>query len=172
MADQELAEILSEYQNLAESEHQSFVSGLLHSATFAATVFSALQIYEVRGPVLWHLNDLLRFQFRLWKTSVGSVSGFGVHQNLYRYYIVQHFLLPIFAFVPFLCPATTKIFTISCLFIGIIVSQTIGLSVLIFAFNNQNFYYILPFYWQHCFPDSWPLIFIFLTFLCSILCWI
>jgi hypothetical protein len=49
MADQELAEILSEYQNLAESEHQSFVSGLLHSATFAATVFSALQIYEVRG---------------------------------------------------------------------------------------------------------------------------
>jgi hypothetical protein len=52
MADQELAEILSEYQNLAESEHQSFVSGLLHSATFAATVFSALQIYEVRGPVL------------------------------------------------------------------------------------------------------------------------
>ncbi len=47
MADQELAEILSEYQNLAESEHQSFVSGLLHSATFAATVFSALQIYEV-----------------------------------------------------------------------------------------------------------------------------
>jgi len=57
MADQELAEILSEYQNLAESEHQSFVSGLLHSATFAATVFSALQIYEVRGPVLCSVAD-------------------------------------------------------------------------------------------------------------------
>jgi hypothetical protein len=88
MADQELAEILSEYQNLAESEHQSFVSGLLHSATFAATVFSALQIYEVRSPVLCSVadpgsdpgvkkspdpqqwccdtrNDLLQFWFRL-----------------------------------------------------------------------------------------------------------
>jgi hypothetical protein len=61
MADQELAEILSEYQNLAESEHQSFVSGLLHSATFAATVFSALQIYEVRGVQCCGIrNDLLR----------------------------------------------------------------------------------------------------------------
>jgi hypothetical protein len=61
MADQELAEILSEYQNLAESEHQSFVSGLLHSATFAATVFSALQIYEVRGvQCCGTRNDLVR----------------------------------------------------------------------------------------------------------------
>jgi hypothetical protein len=68
MADQELAEILSEYQNLAESEHQSFVSGLLHSATFAATVFSALQIYEVRGPVLCSVADpgcLSRTRIRL-----------------------------------------------------------------------------------------------------------
>ena len=47
MADQELSEILCEYQNLAESEHQSFVASLLHSQNFAATVFSALQIYEV-----------------------------------------------------------------------------------------------------------------------------
>ena len=48
MADQELSEILSEYSNLAESEHQSFVSALIHSQNFAATVFSALQIYEVK----------------------------------------------------------------------------------------------------------------------------
>jgi len=47
MADQELSELLSEYQNLAESEQPSFVSSLLHSHNFAATVFSALQIYEV-----------------------------------------------------------------------------------------------------------------------------
>lgn len=48
MADQELSEILSEYSNLAESEHQSFVATLIHSQNFAATVFSALQIYEDR----------------------------------------------------------------------------------------------------------------------------
>jgi hypothetical protein len=99
MADQELAEILSEYQNLAESEHQSFVSGLLHSATFAATVFSALQIYEVRGPVLVVAPAMIycglvvptlekfrfRFQLRFWFRSPDNIYQFFNNQkNVYK----------------------------------------------------------------------------------------
>jgi hypothetical protein len=98
MADQELAEILSEYQNLAESEHQSFVSGLLHSATFAATVFSALQIYEVRGvqccgtrndffavPVVPSEKFRFRFRLRFWFRSPDQyLSVFQQPKNVYK----------------------------------------------------------------------------------------
>jgi hypothetical protein len=34
------------------------------------------QYYAAGEAVLWNPNDLLRFQFRLWK-SLGSSSGFG-----------------------------------------------------------------------------------------------
>lgn len=67
MADQELSEILSEYQNLAESEHQSFVAGLVHSSTFAATVFSALQIYEDRPKACDQLPILCDLLFNTYR---------------------------------------------------------------------------------------------------------
>ena len=47
MAEQDLKDVLTEYQNLAESEHHGFLNSQVNSYSFANTVFQSLQLYEV-----------------------------------------------------------------------------------------------------------------------------
>ena len=47
MADQELREILTEFQNLAESEHHSFLSTIVHNFSYSNSIFGALVLFEV-----------------------------------------------------------------------------------------------------------------------------
>ena len=47
MADQELRELLTEFQNLAESEHHSFISTIVNNFNYSNTIFAALVLFEV-----------------------------------------------------------------------------------------------------------------------------
>ena len=47
MADQDLRELLTEFKNLAESEHHSFLNTLVNNFSHASTIFGALILFEV-----------------------------------------------------------------------------------------------------------------------------
>lgn len=47
MADQELRELLTEFKNLAESEHHSFLNTIVNNVTHANIIFGALILFEV-----------------------------------------------------------------------------------------------------------------------------
>ena len=48
MADQDLRELLTEFKNLAESEHHSFLSTIVNGEDATNTIFAALVLFEVR----------------------------------------------------------------------------------------------------------------------------
>ena len=52
MADQELRELLTEFQNLAESEHHSFISTIVNNFNYSNTIFAALVLFEVTLIIL------------------------------------------------------------------------------------------------------------------------
>lgn len=52
MADQELRELLTEFQNLAESEHHSFISTIVNNFNYSNTIFAALILFEVRRYII------------------------------------------------------------------------------------------------------------------------
>jgi len=62
MADQELRELLTEFKNLAESEHHSFLNTIVNNVTHANIIFGALILFEDRpkpSDLLQPLCDLL-----------------------------------------------------------------------------------------------------------------
>ena len=48
MADQDLRELLTEFKNMAESEHHSFLNTIVNNFSHANTIFGALILFEVR----------------------------------------------------------------------------------------------------------------------------
>jgi len=67
MADQELRELLTEFQNLAESEHHSFISTIVNNFNYSNTIFAALVLFEDRpkpADLLQPLCDLLFSVYR------------------------------------------------------------------------------------------------------------
>lgn len=62
MADQDLRELLTEFQNLVESEHHSFLSTIVNNFSYSNTIFGALILFEDRlkpSDLLSPLCDLL-----------------------------------------------------------------------------------------------------------------
>jgi len=62
MADVELRELLTEFQNLAESEHHSFLNTVVNNFSYSSTIFGALILFEDRpkpSDLLQPLCDLL-----------------------------------------------------------------------------------------------------------------
>ena len=49
MADQDLRELLTEFKNLAESEHHSFLNTIVNNFSHASTIFGALLLFEVNS---------------------------------------------------------------------------------------------------------------------------
>ena len=47
MADQNLSELLTEFQNLAESEHHAYIDTIVSRHDNASTIFAALSFFEV-----------------------------------------------------------------------------------------------------------------------------
>ena len=47
MADQDLSELLTEFKNLAESEHHSFLNTIVNNLSHASTISGALTLFEV-----------------------------------------------------------------------------------------------------------------------------
>jgi len=67
MADQDLRELLTEFKNLAESEHHSFLNTLVNNFSHASTIFGALILFEDRpkpSELLQPLCDLLLTIYR------------------------------------------------------------------------------------------------------------
>ena len=62
MADQELRELLTEFQNLAESEHHSFISTIVNNFNYSNTIFAALILFEVRKTA-HHWFQLIKSTF-------------------------------------------------------------------------------------------------------------
>ena len=48
MADQNLSELLTEFQNLAESEHHGYIDSIVSRPENATTIFAALTFFEVK----------------------------------------------------------------------------------------------------------------------------
>ena len=48
MADQELLELLTEFKNLAESEHHSFLNTIVNNEENSNIIFAALALFEVK----------------------------------------------------------------------------------------------------------------------------
>ena len=48
MADQELQELLTEFKNLAESEHHSFLNTIVNNEENSNIIFAALALFEVK----------------------------------------------------------------------------------------------------------------------------
>jgi len=67
MADQDLSELLTEFKNLAESEHHSFLNTIVNNLSHASTIFGALTLFEDRpkpSDLLQPLCDLLLTIYR------------------------------------------------------------------------------------------------------------
>ena len=47
MADQDLRELLTEFKNMAESEHHSFLNTIVNNFSHANTIYGALVLFEV-----------------------------------------------------------------------------------------------------------------------------
>jgi len=62
MVDSDLKELLTDFQNLAESEHHSFLTSIVNNFSYAATIFGALTLFEERpkpSELLQPVCDLL-----------------------------------------------------------------------------------------------------------------
>ena len=53
MADQNLSELLTEFQNLAESEHHAYIDTIVSTHDNASTIFAALSFFEVSKNTLF-----------------------------------------------------------------------------------------------------------------------
>ena len=51
MADHNLNDLLTDFQNLAEAEHHGFIDRLISRHDNAATIFAALAFFEVCGSI-------------------------------------------------------------------------------------------------------------------------
>lgn len=78
MADQDLKEVLTDYQNLAESEHHSFLSSLVNNYSFANTVFGALQLFEERTKYTEMLQPLCDLIYTIYRNSELEFKQFGL----------------------------------------------------------------------------------------------
>jgi len=78
MAEQDLKDVLTEYQNLAESEHHGFLNSQVNSYSFVSTVFQSLQLYEdrVKPPEL--LQPLCDFLYTIYRKPESEFKRFSL----------------------------------------------------------------------------------------------
>ena len=58
MADQELQELLTEFKNLAESEHHSFLNTIVNNEENSNIIFAALALFEVKPTYTYVINQV------------------------------------------------------------------------------------------------------------------
>jgi len=69
MADQDLRELLTEFKNMAESEHHSFLNTIVNNFSHANTIYGALVLFEDRSKPSDLLQPLCDLLFTIYRNS-------------------------------------------------------------------------------------------------------
>jgi len=91
MAEQDVNEVLIDYQNLAESEHHSFLTSLVNNYIFANNVFNVLQLFEERAKVSDMLQPLCDLLYNVYRNSGVEFKQFGLQflPSLVNIYLIN-----------------------------------------------------------------------------------
>jgi len=76
MADQNLSELLTEFQNLAESEHHGYIDSIVSRPENATTIFAALTFFEEKSKPHELLEPLCDLLFTIYRMGKNGEKGY------------------------------------------------------------------------------------------------
>jgi len=95
MADQNLRDLITDFQNLAESEHHGFIENIVSRTENAVTIFASLSLFEDKSKpheLLQPLCDLLFTIYRIGKNGASEYRNFTIQYlpNLIYLYLQNY----------------------------------------------------------------------------------